>query len=108
MPSYLIQLSYAPPTIAALVRKPTNRSEVISTLVAKLGGNLVGSWMSFGEYDLVLVIDDANNVSAAACSMAVTASGGFTKFKTTPLLSMEESVAAMKQASSLGYTPPSA
>jgi uncharacterized protein with GYD domain len=108
MPSYLIQFSYSPATVAAFVKRPTDRTEVIKSLAAKLGGKLVGAWLSFGEYDGVIIIDGADNVSAAACSMAVTASGAFTKFKTTPLLSTEEGVAAMTKAATLGYTPPGA
>ena|SRR5437764_3136798 len=108
MPSYLIQLSYAPATTAALVRKPTDRTEVISTLASKLGGKLIGNWFSFGEYDAVVIIEGCNPVSAAACAMAVMSSGAFTKFQTTLLLSSEEALSAMKQAGGLGYTPPGA
>lgn len=108
MSSYLIQLSYAPETVAALVKKPTDRTEVIAKLVGKMGGKLVGTWLSFGEYDIVLIVEGANDISAAACAMAVTGSGGFTAYKTTPLLSTTDAMAAMKQAGTLGYKPPKA
>jgi hypothetical protein len=39
--------------------------------------------------------------------MAVTASGAFKAFKTTPLLTTEEAMEAMKKANKLGYKPPS-
>ncbi|HEX9201158.1 MAG TPA: GYD domain-containing protein [Acidobacteriaceae bacterium] len=106
MPSYLIQLSYKPEIVAGFIKKPADRSPYISKLAQKIGGTLVGSWFSFGEYDAVLIIDGSDNVSAAACSMAVSASGAFKAFKTTPLLSVEEGMAAMKKAGSLGYKPP--
>jgi uncharacterized protein with GYD domain len=106
MPSYLIQLSYGPEVLAGFIKRPTDRTEVIRKLAGKLGGTLVGSWFSFGDYDAVLIIDGPDAVSAAACSMAVSASGAFKAFKTTPLLTTEEGMAAMKKAGDLGYKPP--
>ena len=107
MPSYLIQLSYSPETLASFVKKPIDRTPVITKLAEKLGGKLVGSWLSFGDYDAVIIIEGTDLVSAAACSMAVSASGAFKGFKTTPLLDIEEGMVAMKKAGNLGYKPPS-
>ena len=77
MPSYLIQLSYNAETLASFIKKPTDRTPVISKLAEKLGGKLVGSWFSFGDYDAVIIIEGPDLVSAAACSLAVSASGAF-------------------------------
>jgi uncharacterized protein with GYD domain len=107
MPSYLIQLSYKPEIVAGFIKKPEDRTPYISKLTQKIGGTLVGCWFSFGEYDAVLIVDGPDNVSAAALSLAVTASGAFKAFKTTPLLTAEEGIAAMKKAGSVGYKPPS-
>jgi uncharacterized protein with GYD domain len=108
MPSYLIQLSYKPEVLNTFMKKPVDRTPIISKLAEKLGGKLVGSWFSFGEYDAVLIIDGPDNVSAAACSIAVSASGAFKAFKTTPLLDIKEGMAAMKKAAAIGYKPPTA
>jgi len=108
MPAYMIQFSYAPEAVAGFIKKPVDRTKVVEALAESIGGKLVGSWLSFGEYDGVIIIEGASPVSAVACSMAVTSSGAFTKFKTTPLISAEEGMAAMKQAGSLGYKPPKA
>lgn len=108
MPSYLIQLSYNPETLAGFIRRPTDRTEVIQKLAGKIGGKLVGSWFSFGDYDAVIIIDGSDNVSAAACSIAVSASGAFKAFKTTPLLGIAEGMEAMKKAGKLNYKPPTA
>jgi uncharacterized protein with GYD domain len=108
MPSYLIQISYTAETLAGFIKRPSDRTEVISKLAQKVGGKLVGSWFSFGDYDAVIIIDGSDNVSAAACSLAVSASGAFKAFKTTPLLGIEEGMTAMKKAGTLGYKPPNA
>jgi uncharacterized protein with GYD domain len=108
MPSYMVQISYTAEVLASFIKKPTDRTEVISKLAAKIGGKLVGSWFSFGDYDAVIIIEGGDNVSAAAVSIAVSASGAFKGFKTTPLLGTEEGLAAMKKAGALGYKPPNA
>jgi uncharacterized protein with GYD domain len=91
-----------------MIKRPQDRREVIKKLVGQLGGTLVGSWLSGGEYDAVLVIDGPDNVGAAACSIAVTSTGAFKAFKTTPLLSAEEGMAALKKAGKINYKPPTA
>ena len=108
MPSYLIQFSYGPEAVAAFVKRPQDRRVVIQKLLDQVGGTLVGSWMSFGEYDAAFIVEGSDNIGAAAISMAVTASGAFRSFKTTPLLTMEEGIEAMNKAGKLNYKPPSA
>jgi len=108
MPAYLIQISYAPETLAGFIKHPIDRTPAIGKLAEKLGGKLVGSWFSFGDYDAVILIDGPDSISAAACSLAVSASGAFKAFKTTPLLDIKEGMAAMKKAGKLGYEPPKA
>ena len=101
----MMQLKYTGETMNALMKRPTDRTDVIRKLVDKLGGSLVGAWYCFGEYDAVLVMDLPDNVSAAAGAIAVAASGGF-KTTITPLIGMEEGMAAMKMAGKLNYKPP--
>ena len=52
MPSYLIQLSYSPEALTAMIKKPQDRREAIKKLVGQFGGTLVGTWLCFGEYEI--------------------------------------------------------
>jgi uncharacterized protein with GYD domain len=105
MPSYLVQVSYTTEAVAALVKNPQDRTGVIRKSVKNLGGKLVGSWLSFGDYDVVLIAEMPDNVSAAALAMAAAAGGSLKSVKTTPLLTAEEAKAAAAKASESGYTP---
>lgn len=105
MPSYLVQISYTTGSMAALLKKPQNRVAVVSKSVEKLGGKVEGGWITFGDYDVAVVLDMPDNVSAAALSMAFSAGGGCKCVKTTPMISMDDSVAAMKKAAACGYKP---
>jgi uncharacterized protein with GYD domain len=105
MPSYLVQVAYTPEATAALMKKPHDRSAVVGKAVEKLGGTLKGAWLCFGDYDTVVVVDMPDNVSAAAFALAIGAGGSCKAVKTTPLLSVEEGIAAMKKAGGSGYKP---
>ncbi len=105
MPSYLLQASYTTEALASLVKNPQNRTEVIRKTVENLGGKLVGAWLSFGDQDVVLIVDFPDNVSAAAMALAAAAGGSLKSTKTTPLFTIEEGLAASKKAAASGYTP---
>lgn len=105
MPSYLLQASYTSEALAALVKNPQNRTEIIRKTVKNLGGKLIGSWLSFGDQDIVLIVDFPDNVSAAAMALAAAAGGSLKSTKTTPLFTIEEGLAASKKAAASGYTP---
>jgi len=64
------------------------------------------AYYAFGEYDVVLIMEIPDNVTATAFSLAVAASGSLKSFKTTPLMTAEEAMDAMKKAGEAGYHPP--
>ncbi len=103
MPSYLLQVAYTQQALSALIAAPQDRTPVLKKCLKNLGGKLVGSWFSFGEYDLVAVIEMPDNVSAAAWALATAAGGALKSVKTTPLLSVEEGLEALRKAPESGY-----
>jgi uncharacterized protein with GYD domain len=108
MAHYLFQLSYTPQAWATLVKNPHDRIEIVRPVLRKLGGDIKHAYFAFGDYDLVGVMDLPSNVEAAAFSLAVTAGGSVKSIKTTPLMTIEEGIGAMKKAASAGYVPPAA
>ena len=105
MSSYLVQVSYSTEALAALIKNPQIRTEAVRKSVEKLGGKLTGIWLSFGDHDVVVIVELPDNIKAAALAMAVAASGTARSVKTTPLLSVEDGVAALKKAGNSGYKP---
>jgi uncharacterized protein with GYD domain len=98
MPTYLQQVSYTPEAWKALVQNPQNR-----LAIERLGGRIVTGWFAFGDYDAVLITEFPTNVEAAAIAVAFAAGGACKNVKTTPLLSAEEAVLAIKKAAGTGY-----
>ena len=107
MPYYMLQAAYTPEAWKAMVKSPQNRMDAIRPAVEKLGGQIEGGWLAFGEYDVVVICQLPNNVSAAAFSMAGAAGGAVKAIKTTPLMTPEEAMEAMRKANGVGYQPPS-
>ena len=64
-------------------------------------------FFALGAYDTVALVEMPDNVSATAFSMAAAAAGGVKAVKTTPLMTTEEGITAMKKAADCGYRPPS-
>ncbi|HVW83421.1 MAG TPA: GYD domain-containing protein [Bryobacteraceae bacterium] len=105
MSQYLLQVSYTPEAWSALVREPQDRSKVIDAVIRNLGGSMERVWFSFGEHDLISIVEMPDGVSAAAFSMAISAGGACRNVQTTPLLTAQEGIEAMKKAATCGYTP---
>ena len=108
MAHYLFQVSYTAAAWAAFLKNPQDRSKAVTGAIEELGGKTEGFWMSFGESDIIAVIQMPDNVGMAAFAVAVAAGGACKSVKTTPLITMEEGQAAMKKAAASKYRPPSA
>jgi uncharacterized protein with GYD domain len=106
MGKYLVQVSYTPEAWAAMVKKPQSRLEAVRPAVESVGGKFEDAWIAFGEYDLIGICDCPDNVSAGAFSISVAAKGAVKALHTTPLMTMDEGVEAMKKASASAYRPP--
>jgi uncharacterized protein with GYD domain len=106
MAHYLLQVTYAPEAWAALVDEPHSRTEAVQPAVEQLGGTVHSTWLAFGEYDVISIFELPDNVRAAAISMAISAGGAVKAIKTTPLMTWEEGVEAMREAAQAAYQPP--
>ncbi len=106
MARYMLQASYSTQGISDLVSNPQDRGAAVRPLIERMGGKLESFDFAFGDYDAVVMIEVPSNVSMASIAMAVGASGAISSIKTTVLISMEEAMQAMRQASGAGYRAP--
>ena len=104
----MIQVSYTPAAWAAQLKSPQNRIEVVRPLIERNGAKLTNAWYAFGDADLILILEGGDNVTTAASSIAAAAGGAVSSIKTTVLMSVEEGMAAIKQAGEVAgvYKPP--
>ena len=106
MAHYLMQVAYTPESWAKFIANPHNRAEALKPVVAKLGGEIEGAWFCFGEYDTIVILRMPDNTAASAFAVAAAAGGAVKAIRTTPLLSIEEGMNALKKAAESGYRPP--
>lgn len=62
-------------------------------------------WYAFGKYDAYDLWEAPDNISMAAVAMAIVGGGALSKFETTVLLTVEETMDAMQRVSSIRYRP---
>ncbi len=103
MPYFLQQVAYTTEGWTALVKNPQDRIEAVRPAIEKLGGKIESAFFSFGEYDIIVVLQMPDNVNAAALAIAFAAGGAVRTVKTTPLLTRAEGLEAVKRASTTGY-----
>ena len=104
MPKYLWQVHYLTEGTKGLVKDGgSKRRAAAKQAIESVGGKLESFYFAFGDCDAYLIVDGPDNISAAAGSLAVNASGAVT-VKTTVLLTPEEMDAATKKT--VSYRPP--
>jgi uncharacterized protein with GYD domain len=108
MPLYLTEFSYTPETWARLIRNPEDRRRAAQSYIESVGGKLHGFWYAFGTHDGYNLWEAPDNVSMAAVALAISSGGALSSFKTTVLLSVEETMDALRKAGQIGYRPPGA
>jgi uncharacterized protein with GYD domain len=104
MALYHLQVAYTPEAWAVQLQHPLDRREAVSQVVERLGGYVESAYYAFGDYDAILIIDMPDHISAAAFALAASAGGAVKAIKTTPLLTIEDGIEAMRRGA--GYRPP--
>ncbi len=107
MPLYMVQASYTPQAIAAMVKSPQDRTEAIRALAAGAGGQVRDVFFSHGDYDVVVVYEAPDGEAANAVALVSIAAGHLRALKTTPLFTGAEMMGAMRRAGQLTLRPPS-
>ncbi|MBD9375580.1 GYD domain-containing protein [Rhizobium sp. ARZ01] len=108
MALYLTRFSYTPQTWDRLTRNPEDRRDAARSYIESVGGKLHGFWYAFGSHDGYNLWEAPDNVSMAAVAIAIGGGGAVSKFETTPLLTVEETLEAMELARTVGYRSPGA
>lgn len=104
MAKYLIQGVYTAEGLQGLIKdKASGRRAAVSRALESLGGKVEGIYYTFGDYDVIVLADLPDNVTAAAVSIRVSGSG-LVRTRTTPLLTVEEMDRALSKT--LEYRPP--
>lgn len=108
MPLYLSKFSYTPETWARLIANPEDRRKAAEAYIASVGGKLHGFWYAFGTHDGYTLWEAPDNVSMAAVALAISAGGALSSYETTVLLTVDETMDALRKAGQVRYRAPGA
>jgi uncharacterized protein with GYD domain len=108
VPLYLSKFSYTPETWARLIDNPEDRRKAAQSYIESVGGKLHGFWYGFGTHDGYNLWEAPDNVSMAAVALAIGAGGALSTFETTVLLTVEETMEALRRAGQVRYRAPGA
>jgi uncharacterized protein with GYD domain len=75
-------------------------------MVRKLGGRIISFYYAFGADDVILIVNLPDAKSAAALAIAAAAGGALSHITTTPLMTVNEGMGAIRLAKRAGYVPP--
>ncbi len=108
MPLYLSRFSYTPETWARLIANPEDRRQAAQSYIESVGGTLQGFWYAFGTYDGYTLWEAPDNVSMAAVALAIGGGGALSSIETTVLLTVDETIDALRKADQVRYRAPGA
>jgi uncharacterized protein with GYD domain len=108
MALYMYQAAYTAESMAAQIKQikePHDRIEAVRPALEALGAKIVAGGYPFGDYDVLVIFEAADDTTAASVAMAVAAGGATRSARTTRLLNGQEWVESLRKAQGSGYRP---
>jgi uncharacterized protein with GYD domain len=101
MPIFITQGRYTREAIKGMVVSPEDRADAVARLLAKAGGKLIGYYLTFGDYDFLVIADAPGETQMAAVLLAAASGGGVTDLRTTIAMTSIQAKGAFAAASDL-------
>ena len=76
--------------------------------IESVGGTFHGFWYAFGTHDGFTLWEAPDNVSMAAVALAISSGGALSSLETTVLLTVDETIDALRKAEQVQYQAPGA
>ncbi|MDP9457418.1 MAG: GYD domain-containing protein [Actinomycetota bacterium] len=106
MSVYMTQFAYTAEAWKALVKKPEDRAAVLAEHAQRLGGRVLSFYYCMGEYDGIVIFEAPDETTAASILFTTISPGHLKATKTTALMSVEDTMEAMRRANSHAYPGP--
>ena len=106
MSLYLTRFSYTAETWSAMIERPEDRRDMARVIIESVGGKLHGFWYAFGQYDGYTLWEAPDNVRMASVALALSSRGAIKSQETHVLMTVEETIEALKGAAQVPYRLP--
>ncbi|MCX5262305.1 GYD domain-containing protein [Streptomyces canus] len=87
-------------------RPPRGPRSAAQAYIESVGGKLHGFWYAFGTHDGYNLWEAPDSVSMAAVALAISGGGALSSFETTVLLTVDETMDALRKAERIQYRAP--
>jgi uncharacterized protein with GYD domain len=101
MPLFITQGNYTAQAFKGMIAKPEDRTQEVRKLVAGAGGKLHALYLTFGEYDFLLVAEAPDEKAMASALLAAASGGGVANLKTTLAMTPADGKSALAAAGKL-------
>jgi uncharacterized protein with GYD domain len=105
MALYMYQAAYTAESMAAQIKDPQDRIEAVRPSLDALGARILAGGYPFGDHDVLVIYEAADDTVAASVAMAVAAGGAVRSASTTRLLTGPEWVESLRKAQGSTYQP---
>ena len=106
MPLYMSQFSYTSDALAAFVKNPEDRTNLIKELTEKLGGRFVALYYTLGEYDGFVLWEFPDETAVISAVLAAISPGHLKAAKTTVVMTGASVMEAMRKAGAITFRGP--
>ena len=101
MPTYICQGRYSREAIQGMVKSPEDRTQIVAKLMKGVGGKLLSYYVTFGEYDWLLIAEAPDEQAISAAVLTAAAGGGVTDLRTTVAMTPAQAKQAFTKAGEL-------
>jgi uncharacterized protein with GYD domain len=98
MTTFIIQGNYSQEAMRGMVANPENREDAVARLFKEFDGKLLAYYVTFGQYDFLVIAEAPDEQAVLAALAVVVATGGATNLSTTTALSTKEAKKAFEAA----------
>jgi uncharacterized protein with GYD domain len=98
MTLYIVQGCYSAEALKGMMNSPDDRSKPVAELISSLGGKMLNYYVTFGEYDFMVICEAPDEKAVAAAVIAAAAGGGVVGLRTTTAMTSQDAMGVFGQA----------
>ena len=98
MPIYISRGCYTADAVRGMMAKPEDRETSIASVFEKLGGKLLGYYVTLGEFDWLIIAEFPNEKAASSAMLVAVAGGSVSNVQTTVAMTAKQAMEAFSGA----------
>ena len=98
MTTFITQARFTKEGFNGMIAAPEDRAEIVSRLIAEVGGKLIAYYLTSGEYDILLIFEGPSYEDTVPALIVAAAESGVADLKTVTALTSSEMKTAFVKA----------